>query len=346
VYLKGTELGSNVNQVEALTKKHDAFENVLSSQDAKLDALRDFGERLINEKHFDSKNIKSVADNVTRRRENIKVLSNERKNKLADSLLYAQFNRDAAEAEGWIDDKLKVARQENFKNVKDMQEKMKSLKKHQAFEAEIMANADRIKAIKTTGEVLLKKRHEASPEIQARVNNLIQRWNELLQASNERGKGLEEARDILKFNEEVEKVEDWCREKESLVAACDLGRDYEHCLALQKKVNDVEGGVTVDEERINSIKKLADKLITQGRTETKVIKDRKDSILAKWQNIQGALDAHKNRLDIALEIHAFNRDLDDINDRINEKAAYMSSEDYGKDLAGIQALQRKQEDVD
>ena len=53
------------------------------------------------------------------------------------------------EAEGWIDDKLKVARQENFKNVKDMQEKMKSLKKHQAFEAEIMANADRIKAIKT-----------------------------------------------------------------------------------------------------------------------------------------------------------------------------------------------------
>ena len=29
--------------------------------------------------------------------------------------------------------------------------------------------------------------------------------------------------------------------QESLVAACDLGRDYEHCLALQKKVNDVEG---------------------------------------------------------------------------------------------------------
>lgn len=24
------------------------------------------------------------------------------------------------------------------------------------------------------------------------------------------------------------------------MAACDLGRDYEHCLELQKKVNDVE----------------------------------------------------------------------------------------------------------
>lgn len=41
----------------------------------------------------------------------------------------------------------------------------------------------------------------------------------------------------------------------------------------------------------------------------------------RWQNIQGALEAHKKRLAIALEIHAFNRDLDDINDRINEKVS-------------------------
>jgi len=28
--------------------------------------------------------------------------------------------------------------------------------------------------------------------------------------------------------------------QETLVAECDLGRDYEHCLELQKKVNDTE----------------------------------------------------------------------------------------------------------
>jgi len=52
------------------------------------------------------------------------------------------------QAEGWIEDKLTVAKEESFKNVRDIQEKMKSLKKHQAFEAEIMANAERIRAIK------------------------------------------------------------------------------------------------------------------------------------------------------------------------------------------------------
>ena len=35
--------------------------------------------------------------------------------------------------------------------------------------------------------------------------------------------------------------------------------------------------------------------------------------------IQGSLANHKAKLAAALEIHAFNRDVDDVNDRINEK---------------------------
>jgi len=35
-YLKGTELGDTVDQVESLIKKHDAFESLLATQDAKV----------------------------------------------------------------------------------------------------------------------------------------------------------------------------------------------------------------------------------------------------------------------------------------------------------------------
>ena len=43
----------------------------------------------------------------------------------------------------------------------------------------------------------------------------MSKWNELLKASNDRGKGLVEAKDILEFNEQVDKVEMWIREKVS-----------------------------------------------------------------------------------------------------------------------------------
>ena len=50
--------------------------------------------------------------------------------------------------ESWIEEKLKVAKQDSFGNISDLYDKMRKLQKHQAFEAEIVANADRIKAVK------------------------------------------------------------------------------------------------------------------------------------------------------------------------------------------------------
>ena len=44
----------------------------------------------------------------------------------------------------------------------------------------------------------------------------------------------------MAFNEECDKVESWMREKESLVSAGDMGRDYEHCLELQRRLDEVE----------------------------------------------------------------------------------------------------------
>lgn len=66
----------------------------------------------------------------------------------------------------------------------------------------------------------------------------------------------------------------------------------------------------------------------------------------RWKDLQGQLSGYKQKLAAALEIHSFNRDVDDINGRINEKSALLSSEDLGKDLPAVQALQRKQEAIE
>ena len=122
----------------------------------------------------------------------------------------------------------------------------------------------------------------SSPEIEQTLIRIGGKWKDLLAASENRGKGLEEAREILQFNEEAEKVEAWIREKESLVAAGDMGRDYEHCLELQRRLNAVEDGVAVDEKRIASINSLADRLIKQGRTDIKMIQTKQADLNQKY----------------------------------------------------------------
>ena len=62
----------------------------------------------------------------------------------------------------------------------------------------------------------MKKKHKQD-EVRQALQRLVSKWNELLKASNDRGKGLVEAKDILEFNEQVDKVEMWIREKVSII---------------------------------------------------------------------------------------------------------------------------------
>ena len=63
------------------------------------------------------------------------------------------------------------------------------------------------------GDMLLAKKHKASWEIRDQMDQLLTAWHQLLQASNSYGRGLEEAQDILDFNNQAEKVEAWIRDK-------------------------------------------------------------------------------------------------------------------------------------
>lgn len=111
--------------------------------------------------------------------------------------------------------------------------------------------------------MLLAQKHPGSAEIRQQLEQLHASWRKLLLESGNRGRGLEEAQDILEFNNQVEKIEAWIRDKEMMVQAGDTGKDYEHCLSLQRKLDDVDSDMRVDDSRIKSINALADKLIKQ-----------------------------------------------------------------------------------
>lgn len=55
------------------------------------------------------------------------------------------------------------------------------------------------------------------------------------------------------------------------------------------------------------------------------------------------MSEYREHLNGALEIHSFNRDVDDTLQRVSEKALAMSSNETGKNLGGVEQLQRKQD---
>lgn len=88
---------------------------------------------------------------------------------------------------------------------------------------------------------------------------------------------------------------------------------------------------------------LADKLLQEGHPEKEQIVQRKDDLNNAWQRLKQLTLMRQDKLYGAHEIQRFNRDADETVAWIAEKDVVLSSDDYGRDLASVQALQRKHE---
>ncbi|XP_065610862.1 spectrin beta chain, non-erythrocytic 5 isoform X1 [Cyrtonyx montezumae] len=350
VYLKSSELGSSVDEVEQLIKKHEAFEKLLASQDEKIVSLQEQASKLEEDGGLDGLQIQRKLNTILQRKQQIKNLSQSRREKLQTALLLALFYQNLAEAEDWISERMQKLEDPSIQDPSNLQDKMKLLQKHQVFEAEILANEEIITAVNKKGEALVSMGHPKSGEIRRQVRMLQERWEKLKRAVAARGKMLEDSRDFLEFLQKVDQVEAWIREKEVMINIGDVGNDYEHCLQLMKKLNEFRGATsgetTVDDAHIKAINVLAMKLERQNKEETKTIYQRRKQLNEKWNSFHGNLNAYRRKLEGALEIHALIREIDDITERITEKSVLIQALGYGKDVESVENLIRRHEEME
>ncbi|XP_009997918.1 PREDICTED: spectrin beta chain, non-erythrocytic 5 [Chaetura pelagica] len=350
IYLKSSDLGSSVDEVEQLIRKHEAFEKLLASQEEKMVSLQEQASRLEKLGGLEGLNIQHKLNAIHERKQQIKDLSQSRREKLQTALLLALFYQNLEEAEDWISERMQKLEDPSIQDPSNLHDKMKLLQKHQVFEAEILANEEIITAVNKKGEALVSKSHPKSGEIHRRVRMLQEHWEKLKRAVAARGKMLEDSRDFLEFLQKVDQVEAWIREKEVMINVGDVGNDYEHCLQLMKKLNEFRGATsgetTVDDAHIRAINAVAMKLERQNREETKTIYERRKQLNERWNSFHGNLNAYRKKLEGALEIHVLIREIDDITERITEKSTLIQTLDYGKDVESVENLIRRHEEME
>lgn len=97
VALAGTDSSVSVEEVDVALKKHEAFEKLLATQEEKVLALQEHGDKLLAQNHFESSAIARRLGEVVQRRAKVRDLCATRRQRLEDSLHHAQFVRDVAE---------------------------------------------------------------------------------------------------------------------------------------------------------------------------------------------------------------------------------------------------------
>ncbi|XP_071961269.1 spectrin beta chain, non-erythrocytic 1-like [Antedon mediterranea] len=341
--LTQTTIGMSVEDVDVQRKKHDAFEKVLVVQEEKKLSLERFGNELLSSDHVDAPIIQVKLQEVMAKREKVKEISNERSKQLNIAKLQREFERDLNEAKEWLQQKLKVLKDDSIKDVKDLEEKVKRLQKHQALEAEISANRTLVSQVSETGTKLMKANIREAPQVKRDLDQVRLLWQEVQETSLKRSKHLDEVKDLLQFNELVGKVQSWIKDKELMVTTGDVGDDYEHCIELQKRLDDFGADMSVDKSTLARVNDIVIRLVRKGQLEKSNIEERKVKLMNRWDMLQISLAQYRVKLAKSLEYHRFCRDVDDINEQISEKKIAMTPTELVRDLPVIEASQRKHE---
>uniref|UniRef100_A0A1I7X912 Spectrin repeat-containing domain protein n=1 Tax=Heterorhabditis bacteriophora TaxID=37862 RepID=A0A1I7X912_HETBA len=117
----------------------------------------------------------------------------------------------------------------------------------------------------------------------------------------------------------VDRVLSWVREKELMVTAADMGRDLEHCKMLLDRRCSYNSNILI--KRMLFLKKISELYLLSVY------------YIFSWMVLLSKLSSYRRDLTAALEVHCFNRDVDDTNERIHEKIGAMHNDDYGRDFA-------------
>jgi len=337
-FLASDDMGGD--NVEVLIKKHEDFDKAISVQEEKIAALTTSADQLIAKDNYAAATIKDKKKQVLNRWHELKEALIAKRSKLGESQTLQQFSRDADEIENWIGEKLQMATDESYKDPSNIQSKHQ---KHQAFEAELAANADRIESIIAMGKNLVDKHQCAGSEdaVQQRLGTITEQWKYLAAKTSEKSLKLKEANKQRTFNAAVKDIDFWLGEVESLLKSEDSGKDLTSVQNLIKKHQLVEADIAAHEDRIKDLNALAESLVESGQFDSDTIEDKRNSINERYERIKNLGAFRRDRLNEANTLQQFFRDIADEESWIKEKKLLVGSDDYGRDLTGVQNLKKK-----
>ncbi|KAM7288321.1 spectrin beta chain, non-erythrocytic 1 [Ixodes scapularis] len=310
------DLGTTLDDVEALSKRHENLINTLAVQDQRVAAFSEMADKLIAAGHCESKKIDKRRDQVV-------------------------ANRQAMST--WIQDKLKMATDDSYRDLTNLERK---LQKHEAFEAELKANEARLHDIDSNGRSLIAGQHYASEDVARDLSRLEAQWAELCRRSNERGRCLRQAANQRAHNRALEDARVKLDELEAALASKDLGHDLRSVKDLLKRHQALEAELITWETKVQDLVLYGKDMADKGHFDAPNILKATRTLNDRFGRLREPAEERRRQLEESLKLHQFNFDVDTEKQWITEHLPAASSLDLGQNLIDAQNLFKKHQKLE
>ncbi|XP_047735798.1 spectrin beta chain isoform X3 [Hyalella azteca] len=336
-YLSKDETPANLEQAENLIKRHEAFLTTMEANDEKLNAICQFGDKLVKDNHFAADKVQKKAENIDERRAANREHAMQLMDRLRDQLQVHQFLQDCEELNDWVQEKHIIAQDESYRSAKTVHSKWT---RHQAFEAEIASNKDRLLRVQHAGLELLKEKPEMAELIGPKIDELSQHFEALETTTKEKGERLFDANRKVLYEQSCDDIDSWMSDLEKQIEK-DTGGDLTSVNILMQRQQMIETQMAVKAKQVEQLEGQAEYLQQMTPEKADEIKQMKSKVEQKFESLKGPLLDRQKELAKKKEAFQFARDIEDEKLWIAEKMPLATSTDYGNSLFTVHTLNKK-----
>uniref|UniRef100_A0A663FIP4 Spectrin beta, erythrocytic n=1 Tax=Aquila chrysaetos chrysaetos TaxID=223781 RepID=A0A663FIP4_AQUCH len=249
------DLGEDAGTVEAFHRMHSAFERDLQLLEAQVQQFRETAARLqtayAGEK---AASIQEQEQEVARALRALLEACSGRRARLVDTADKHRFFGMARDLLSWMESTVRqIETQEKPRDVSSVELLMKY---HQGIRAEVDARGKSFTACIELGKKLLQRKHQDSPEIKAKLVEVVEKRKAMMEMWEQRWDRLRLLLEVCQFSRDASVAESWLMAQEPYLASSDYGQTVDAVEKLLKRHEAFEKSSATWEERIAALRKL------------------------------------------------------------------------------------------
>lgn len=333
----------NLEQAENQLKRHEAFLTTMEANDEKINTIVQVADTLVDKQHFDADKIHKRAENIGQRRDSNRDRALEMHEKLKNQVKLHEFMQDLDELNEWVQEKSALAREDTYRTAKTVHSKWT---RHQAFEAEIAANKERLHEAEKAAQELVQEKPEFREIIEPKLQDLGKQFDTLETTTKEKGELLFDAKRETIVQQSVDDIDSWMDDLEKQIVNPDTGNDLTSVNILMQKQQIIQTQMAVKAKQVEELEKQTEvlaKTIPSDKVEPLV--EKKKIVNDRFERIKAPLLERQRQLEKKKEAFQFRRDVEEEKLWVDEKMPLANSEEYGNSLFNVHVLKKKNQSL-
>lgn len=333
--LSDPRYGSNLAQVDATVKKHEAISADILTHQQRFYDLTEMKNELVGERY---KNVDRVA-----------ARESEILQKWAELLACLDKHKFNLNRMGNIMSLLREI-DSTLSSIYDLQSDLSSvdtgihllgveelLQKHALQELQVTSVGETIRKLKRLGEQAASSGKQEDL-LNTKQEELNKAFEELVESSATRKALLEEARSFYQFLQDQEDEEAWLVEKQRICQADVAAKDLRSVLNLQQKHKLLLDEIKSRRNKFDQLALTGNQLIKEQHPRSAEIQQHIDTNKQEWRKLEKLATERQKQLQDAGQACQFYADANEADSWLNEKTQILTSGDCGVDEPGAQSL--------